>query len=206
MDIEKVTSIDELKALGYFETIRSVLFTKLILLTNHTDGEKLIIDVKNDVSNELEKLSDFPQFMKALKRGNIELLLNFQEDIITSLLITSWVVFELIIKNLSKNDYALTKDDISVNYHRKIFGLSNSQKKDLDLFYYIRNAIVHYNGAYYSYKEIDHVYNGHRYFTKGQEGMKICLPDWDVAFKMHLDIEKYAYKSWDNYQTYKMTK
>ncbi len=199
MNIEKVTSLDELKALGYFETIRCVFFTKLLLLTEHTDGQKLIINVPADVKGFFKEFSDFTQFMKALKRGNNELLLNFQDDIVTSLLISSWVVFELIIKDLSKKDYALTKDDISADYHKNIFGLSNSEKKKLDLFYYIRNAILHYNGAYYSYKEIDQVYNGYRYFSKEQEGIKIFIPSTLTAFKMHLDIERYTYKSWDNH-------
>lgn len=69
----------------------------------------------------------------------------------------------------------------------------------MDLFYYIRNAIVHYNGAYFSYRVIDHVYDGYRYQSKGQEGIKIFIPSAKTAFKMHLDIEKHAYKAWDNY-------
>ncbi|QEC66758.1 hypothetical protein FRZ67_05360 [Panacibacter ginsenosidivorans] len=199
MDIEKITNLDELKALGYFESIRSVFFTKLLLLINHTDGKKLIINIPEDVKAILNDHLDFPQYLKALKKGNKELLLNFQEDIVTTLLINSWVVFELIIKSLSKKNYALSEEDISVNYYKNIFGLTQLEKKNLDLFYYIRNAFVHYNGAYYSYKEIDHVYNGHRFFSKSREGSKIIIPDTDFAFKMHLDIEKYAYKAWDNY-------
>ena len=183
MNIEKITSLDDLKALGYFETIRSVFFTKLLLMTNHTDGQKLIINVER----------------KALKKGNNELMLNFQEDIITTLFISSWIIFELIIKDLTKNDYALTTDDISADYKKNVYGLSVIEKKNLDLFYYIRNAIVHYNGAYYSCREIDYTYEGFKYFSKGHEGTKIFIPNTEVAFKMHLDIEDYAYKAWDNY-------
>ncbi len=133
------------------------------------------------------------------------MFLNFQEDITTTLLISSWIVFELIIKDLTKKDYALTTDDISTDYKKNIFGLSEREKKNLDLFYYIRNAIVHYNGAYYAYREIDHTYEGFRYFSKGQEGTKIFIPNNQVAFKMHLDIEDYTYKAWDNYHQYKKT-
>jgi hypothetical protein len=199
MDIEKVTCLDELKALEYFETIRSVFFTKMLILANHTDGQKLLIDVNDDVKDVFIDYDDFTQFLKALKRGNNELLLNFQDDIVTSLLIGSWIIFELIIKDLTKKDYTLIKDDISVDYRKNVFGLSNREKKDLDLFYYIRNAIVHYNGAYFSYREIDHVYCGNRYKSIGQEGSKIFIPSTSIAFKMHLDIEKYTYKAWDNF-------
>lgn len=129
MNIEKVTSLDELKALGYFETIRCVFFTKLLFLANHTDGQKLIIRVPNDVKEVFKDFFDFTQFMKALKRGNSELLLNFQDDIGTSLIISSWIVFEQIIKDLTKKDYALSKDNISVDYKKNIFGLSDREKK-----------------------------------------------------------------------------
>ncbi len=67
MDIEKVTSLDELKALGYFETIKSVFFTKLLLLTNHTDGKKLIIDVEDDVKEVFKDFTDFSQYIKSIK-------------------------------------------------------------------------------------------------------------------------------------------
>ena len=203
MDIEKVTNLNELKALGYFETICSVFFTKLLLLTYHTDGKKIIISLTNDVVDVFKDFTDFAQYTKALKRGNNELLLNFQEDITTSLLISSWTIFEQIIKDLSKKDYALSKEDISADYRKNIFGLSDREKKNLDLFYYIRNAIVHYNGAYFSYREIDHVYSGYRYQSMGHEGEKIFIPSTQDAFKMHLDIENYAYKSWDNYHNKK---
>jgi hypothetical protein len=99
----------------------------------------------------------------------------------------------------------LTTDDISTDYKKKIFGLSDREKKNLDLFYYIRNAIVHYNGAYYAYREIDHTYEGFRYFSEGQEGTKILIPSTQIAFKMHLDIEDYIYKAWDNYHQYNKT-
>jgi hypothetical protein len=70
MDIEKVTSLDELKALGYFETIRSIFFTKLLLLTNHTDGERLIINVEDDVKDVFKDFTDFSHYIKALNNGN----------------------------------------------------------------------------------------------------------------------------------------
>lgn len=201
--IETVTSLDELKALGYFETIKTVYYTKYLLLVAHTDGQKLIINVPDDVKAVFKHLSEFPQYLKALEKGNNELLLNYQEDIVTSLLISSWAVFELIIKDLARRDYATDPEDISANYHRKSFGLTEREKRDLDLFYYIRNAIVHYNGAYHAFKALDHVYEGHRFVSKGKEGTKIHIPSSEIAFKMHLDIERLAYKAWDNHHRIK---
>jgi len=203
MSIEKVTSLDELKALGYFESIKTVYFTKYMFLVAHTDGNKLVLHVPDDVKDVFMDLNEFPRYLKALENGNNELLLNFHEDIVTTLLINSWSVFELIIKDLAKKDYSTDPGDSTANYHRSSFGLTNAEKKDLDLFYYIRNAIVHYNGAYYAYKAIDHVYDGYRYESKGHEGNKIHLPPAESAFKMHLDIERLAYKAWDTHHRIK---
>lgn len=203
MDIEKVTDLDKAKILGYFETIKSVFFTKWLLLIKHSNGKKLIINADDNFKEVFKDFKHFSQYIKALNNGNNELLLNFQEDIGTTLLISSWSVFELIIKDLAKTDYALASNDISTDYHKNIFGLTDREKKNLDLFYYIRNAIVHYNGAYYAYREIDHVYEEFRYFSKGQEGTKIDFPSMAVAFNMHVDIENYAHKAWENYHKYK---
>jgi len=196
-NIETVTSLDELKALGYFETIRTVYYTKYLMLFQHTDGKRLQIDVPDDIKEIFEGQDDFALYLKALERGNEELLSNFKEDIVLSLIINSWIVFELIIKDLTKKDYSLSKDDISVGYKQNIFGLTSREKKDLDLFYYIRNAIVHYNGAYYAFREMDHVFDGHPFQSKGNEGVPIFMPG-PTAFKVHLEIERLAYKAWDN--------
>lgn len=195
--IETVTSLDELKALGYFETIRTVYYTKYLMLFHHTDGKRLFIDVPDEIKKVFEGKDDFELYLKALARGNEELLRNFREDIVISLVINSWVVFELIIKDLTKKDYSLSKDDISVDYKRGTFGLTTREKKNLDLFYYIRNAFVHYNGAYYAYREIDHAFGGHRFESKGNEGVPIFMPG-PTAFKIHQEIERLAYKAWDN--------
>ena len=202
MNIEKVTSLDELKAQGYFETIKTVYFTKYVFLATHSDGKKFVFEVPDDVKSVFKDHNEFPQYLKALENGNKELLLNYHEDIMTSLIINSWVVFELIIKDLTKKDYSVSEDDISVDYKQNIFGLSQAEKKNLDLFYYIRNAFVHYNGGYYAYREIDRVFDGHRFQSKGNEGVKVFVPG-PTAFKIHLEIERLAYKAWDNSHKHK---
>jgi len=204
MDIEKVTNLDDSKVPAYFESIKSVFFTKVLLFSVHKKDDSLIIPIADDVSKTMkDTFPEYDLYEKAILRGNKEIMDNYNDDIYNSLIITSWVAFELVIKDLTKKDYSLCADDISVDYKENIFGLEDREKKDLDLFYYIRNAFVHYNGAYFSYRLIDHTYNGHSFKSTGHEGEKINIPDMQTAYAIHLDLEKYAYKAWNNYQKYR---
>ena len=71
-----------------------------------------------------------------------------------------------------------------------------------DLFYYIRNALVHYNGAYFTAKYININYKGTTFNSIGHEGEKIYIKDINQAFSIHLDIEQYAYKAWNNFKNF----
>jgi len=107
-----------------------------------------------------------------------------------------------VLKDLTKKDYALNAGDLSVEYQAARYGLDKLEKDNLDLFYYIRNALVHYNGAYYAGKSIDVSYQGHRFVSAGHEGERIFIPSLNVAYAMHLDLEAYTYKAWGNYMKY----
>ncbi|HCL57451.1 MAG TPA: hypothetical protein DHW82_10645 [Spirochaetia bacterium] len=197
--IETVTNLDEAKVPGYFESIKSVFFTKLLFVTLNSNGEKFTFSVPKENSRSFkEKLKDYNLFEKALIEGNNELFHNFLDDIVSSLIISSWICFEQIIKDLTKKNYSLSENDISVDYKKNSFGFSDEEKRNLDLFYYIRNAIVHYNGAYYTYKSINVNYKGTIFNSKGNEGEKILIKDIEQAFSIHLDLEQYAFKAWHN--------
>ena len=73
----------------------------------------------------------------------------------------------------------------------------------MDFFYYVRNAYCHYNGAYYAYKELDLVYQGFHFISKGHEGQKIEIRDVKMAYQIHLDIEQLVIKAWGNIQKLK---
>lgn len=199
-EIETVTSIDETKLLGYFEGVKSNFFVKLIFLSrfSNSDGQfimKIPEDVRNIMSDEFE---GFDLFYSMYSCGNTEIQEYFKEDALNGLFIGSWISFELIIKDLTKKDYSLDSNDISLDYKNSRFGLTKIEKDNLDFFYYLRNSFVHYNGAYYSYRNINHCYNGCTFNSTGKEGEKIIIP-LRMAYNMHLDIEKYAIKAWNNY-------
>ena len=202
-----VLNLDESKILGYFETIHGVFLSKVIFLFSHLDanGTASCIEptsVPVDAINEVKKLFDYPLFYKAFVNKNAELYLNLQEDIVTSTVITSWIVFEQIVKDLSVANYAQLASQNSVNYENRIFQFEKREIKDLELFYYIRNATLHYNGAYYAAKNISHRYKGTDFISAGHIGEKIetsIILAWDIA----IDLEKHSLKAWNNAKTHK---
>jgi hypothetical protein len=206
MTVETVTSLDEAKVLGYFETIKSVFLLKLILLTSVTKTNangKRTIDMSRlgGPIDAVKAVVDDPIFYQALARGNDELVANFQEDIMTSLFSASWIVFEQITKDLTRADYATRADELNLCYQNGRFRFDAREKKDIELFYYMRNAIQHYNGAYYAYKDIDHRYAGVDFKSQGHHGEKL---DMNIALTWRIanDLERYTLKAWSNSKTF----
>ena len=198
---EVITSLDEAKIIGYFETVKSNFYLQTMFeaLAFNEKGQ-FIIKCPEDIYKIMKiNFSEFERFVKYLYHGNGAIRDNFHDLILTDLIINSWIIFEMIIKDLANKDYSLINSDQSVNYNSNSLGFSDNEKKDIDLFYYIRNAFSHYNGAYYAYKNIDHVYNGVHFISKGNEGKKIHIPDLKFAYKIHIDIEKLIIKGWGNY-------
>lgn len=198
--MELVTNIDENKIDRYFESIRSVFYTKLvseILLFDDKGRGKLCMP--NDVFNCFEKtFKDFKAYTLHLYNGDGAIRDNFHDNMLSSIIIDSWVVFELIIKDLTQKDYSKNENDISMDYKAKKFGFSKNEKANLDLFYYIRNSYVHYNGAFHASKKIDHTYEGIHFVSEDHEGEQIEIKNVTIAYKMHLDMNEYAKKAWRN--------
>jgi hypothetical protein len=208
--VEDINNLDEAKLLGYFESIKSVFLLKLIFLVSFLKEEdgKRSIDASRltaDAVNSVRLLFDDPLFYKALGKGNEELYLNYLEDMLTSLMTSSWNVFEQITKDLAKTDYATQVEEQSVAYQNKRFQLDAREKKDVELFYYFRNAIHHYNGAYYAVKEIDHRYAGKDFKSKGHHGEKIEM-DIKLAWNIACDLERYTIKAWNNAKNFNSAK
>ncbi|MDV6345831.1 hypothetical protein [Nitrosomonas sp. Is37] len=158
--MESIKNTDEADLLGYFETIKSVFLLKLLFLVSVTkeNDQKRYLELPTkftDAIPELEEQFDEPLFFTALKLGSEELILNYLEDIVSSALSSSWNVFEQIIKTLTYGNYSEEMQQMSVNFESGKFQFTRREKKDLELFYYLRNATSHYNGAYYSYRSID---------------------------------------------------
>jgi hypothetical protein len=199
---ESIDDLDEAGLLGYFESIKSNFLTKFILLTSIIEEKggvkklSLPFDATEIIAG-MKKHFDNPVFFSALDKGNEEIVLNLQEDLISGAVIQSWSVFEQILKTLESGNYASSPESSSVNYQRGIYQFTGREKKDLQLFYYIRNDVVHYNGAYYSYRSIDHRYNGTDFKSQGSEGKKIVMPPATV-YKLIEDLERYATKAWQN--------
>ncbi|WP_426788014.1 hypothetical protein [Xanthomonas campestris] len=204
MHIESVTDLDEVKILGYFESLRGVFATKLtvlIALTGERDGERLleIGRLPADAISAAEAMFPDDLTFKSLRARNPDMHANLVEDLVTSHVTASWNVFELIVKDLLRTDYVLQAGDMSANYQNSRFQFTAREKKDLELFYYIRNAIHHYNGAYYASKLIDHRYKDVDYVSAGHEGEKIFC-SIAIAHAIGCDLERFALKAWTSAQ------
>lgn len=200
--METVKNTDESDLLGYFETIKSVFLLKLLFLvsvTKETDQRRYLElpSALAEVIPELEAQFDEPLFFKALKLGNEELILNYLEDIISSALSSSWNVFEQIIKTLTHGEYTEDSQQMSMNYEAGKYQFTKREKKDIELFYYLRNAMAHYNGAYYSYRDIDHRYKGWDFKSNGNAGNKIIISP-KAVYDIVCDLEVYSMKAWNN--------
>lgn len=201
VDIETIDDLDEVKILGYFETIQGTFLLKLCLLGTVLKTVRGVMRLDPSIIDRgvLAALKKhYPgesTFFRALDRGNPELRMNLHEDIVSSLHIQSWIVFEQIIRHLSFPNYAHDPKERSLSYKRSIFEFSSREKKDLDLFYYLRNSLLHYNGAYYASKDIRHRYNGLDFNSKGNEGIKMPA-NIDTVWLMSKDLERLACQAW----------
>ena len=204
--MESINQVDEAKLLGYFETTKSVFVLKFILLVSFTKEQNgtRSLDVAKlpaDAIASVRTVFNDPLFYKALIKGNEELYANFLEDMVTTALTSSWLVFEQLIKDLNKQDYATSTEDASMTYQSGKFQFDAREKKDLDLFYYIRNAIQHYNGAYHAYKDIDHRFAGTDFKSNGHHGEKIEV-NIQMAWQIVCSLERCAMKAWNNAKTF----
>jgi len=57
--------------------------------------------------------------------------------------------------------------------------------------------MVHYNGAYYSYRSINHKYKNLEFKSEGNIGNKITISP-KAVFDIICDLEAYSVKAWNN--------
>jgi len=198
---ETIDDINGVKLLGYFETIKGTFITKWVLLLHFLDDQAHLAPVRfqQAVIANLQGQFPFDLAYTALCNGNQELVENYKEDIVTSAIIGVWSVFEQLTKDLPNPNYAHNPDDASVNYQRNDFGFTVAEKRSLDVIYYVRNAIVHYNGAYYAYRDIDRHYAGMHFLSVGHHGEKIEISP-TLTWQMIRDVEAFTIKAWRNYK------
>ena len=200
--MESINDLDEAGLLGYFETIKGVFLLKLIFLVSvikEKEGKRFI-ELPDELAQavpKLEKEFNDPLFFKALKLGNEELISNYLEDIVSSALSSSWNVFEQIIKTLIHGNYSEGVQQMTANYENSRFKFDKREKQNIELFYYIRNSVSHYNGAYYAYRSIDHRYKGTDFKSDGCVGEKIIISP-KLVYEIICDLEAYSIKAWQN--------
>lgn len=202
MSIESVNNIDEAMLIGYFASMKSNFLFKLTLFSHFVipgslriDPSKIDMSLASEVANQL----DGELFLRALKKGNQELTDNFLDDAVTSLIFSSWSIFEQICKALVNPNYSNINNEMSLCYTHGLFEFSKREKKNIELFYYIRNAICHHNGAYFASKDIDLHYKRRHFKSKGNAGNKISV-DPQLSWSVACDLESYTEKAWTNFK------
>lgn len=199
----KQTTIDRDDIVNYYTTIQVNFLSKLSFLASYTlkndSGEN---EVKADSIllehlGYIEPVLPHPQFYRSIKEGSSALHLNLQDDLATSAIVTSWNVFERIIKLLKYGNYSQESDKNAVDFLYGFFGFNSAEKNDLHFLYYVRNSIAHHNGVYYAYKEINHTYEGAVFKSKGNEGIQIEITN-EIAYSMIRHLNTLSLKAWDN--------
>jgi hypothetical protein len=196
--VERIDNLDETMVLGYFESIKSVFLLKSALLWGLESTElrdEFYTLVLRSAAAVAEEFGDSLGF-KALQMRNPEARENLKEDIMTGTLLSAWVVFEQITREVPNPSYASDEAVLTAGFERNVFGFTKDEKADLEFFQYLRHGVMHYNGAYYAYRSIDHTYNGKRYESKGHFGEKM-VSSLETAWAILLDIEKYSLKAWN---------
>jgi len=202
MSNESINNMDEAMLIGYFASIKSNFLFKLTLISHFVIPDSLRVDtskINMSLASEVAGRFDGDLFLRALKKGNRELTQNFLDDIVTSLITSSWNIFEQIIKDLIKPNYSNGNNEMKLCYTHRRFEFNKTEKKNIGLFYYIRNAICHHNGAFFASKDINHHYRGNHFNSKGNIGKKITL-DPKISWSIACDLESYTEKAWTNFK------
>lgn len=195
--IESINDLEDYMVLGYFESIKGVFYAKMGVAGWFELGN---VAQHRELSSAASKMAkEFGDEDSALALSHLqpEMVENLKEDAITAAVLSAWAVFEQIIKDLPNPDYADTGTMFNADFYRNIFGFTNQEKKELEFFYHLRNAIVHYNGAYHAYRQVDLTYEGEHFKSAGHFGEKMIVSP-KIAHKIVCDLEKYAIKAWSN--------
>jgi hypothetical protein len=203
--IETIGDLDERKILGYFETLRSAFIVKCAWLGGtsgeNASGEKVLraVAFPDDLLSQIEAIFADPPTYASIRGETPELFLNLQEDIMNSAVLSAWFVFEMVVKVLRNADFVTATTKTDINYTDRRFDFDNREKKDLDFFYYLRNAIAHANGAFTAVKAVHHWYDGEQFDSGGKEGQKMILKT-TTSFRIINDLQKLTMKAWTNWK------
>jgi hypothetical protein len=196
-DVEKVTNLTSDMVLGYFETMKSCFYVKLGVIAWFEGGDVAKHRELSSIAAEAASAFNDELAVKVLASIRPEVVENLKEDAITALLMSGWAVFEQVIKDLTVPDYATQPHLLQADFHNGILGFTQTERAEIALFYHIRNAIAHYNGAYHAYRTVDVAYGGRHFKSDGHFGEKI-----DVSIRLAVqivdDLEKYALKAWSH--------
>lgn len=194
-NIESINALTSDMVLGYFESFKGNFYLKLGVLLWFEGGA--IEQHKALSENATLIATEFGDEVAGKMLASIrpEVVENLKEDACTSLVLSAWSVFEQIIKDLTVPDYATQPNLLQADYHRNSLGFSASERAEIDLFYYLRNAIAHYNGAYHAYKTVNASYGGRTFVSTGHLGEKIEVSP-KLAMAIADDLEKYAMQAW----------
>jgi len=192
---EKITNVTSDMVLGYFETLKSCFYVKMGVLYWFQSGDIRKHRELSSVASILAKEFNDDLAAKVLNSITSEVVENLKEDAVTALMLSAWTIFEQVIKDLTVPDYATQPILLQADYHNGILGFTQLERKEIDLFYHLRNAIAHYNGAYHAYRTVDSMYRGQHFKSDGHIGEKIVI---SPGLAMHIanDLEKYAMKAW----------
>lgn len=194
---EMTTNLTSTMVLGYFESLKSCFYVKLgiQLWFERGDVEKhrAISCVASTIASSFN--DDFAA--KVLASLTNEVVTNLREDAVTALVLSAWTVFEQVIKDLTVPNYATQPDLLQADFHNRILGFTQTERDEISLFYHVRNAIVHYNGAYHAYRKVDVTYARIQFKSEGHFGEKINVTP-KIAMQIVDDLQKYAMKAWSH--------
>ncbi|WP_331285799.1 MULTISPECIES: hypothetical protein [Methylobacteriaceae] len=195
--VEKVTDLTSEKVLGYFETVKSVFYVKMAMINWFYSGDVVKHRALSAAAAEMAGNFGDDFMQRGLNNITEEVVENLKEDATTALIVSSWSVFEQIIKDLTVPDYSTHPSMLQADYHNGILGYSQGERAEIGLFYHLRNAIVHYNGAFHAYRTVDITYAGTHFKSEGHFGEKIVVSP-KLAMSICDDLQKYAMKAWSH--------
>lgn len=194
---EMTTNLTSDMVLGYFETLKSCFYVKLGMMlwfeAGNVEKHRALSDVASIVAGEFsDELA-----AKVLRSITPEVVENLKEDAVTALILSGWTVFEQMIKDITSPNYATQSNLLQADFHNGLLGFTQHERDEIALFYHIRNAIAHYNGAYHAYRTVDTTYKGQHFKSVGHFGEKIIVSP-RLAMNIINDLERYAMKAWSH--------
>lgn len=194
---ESINNLTSDMVLGYFKSLKSTFYVKMSVISMFEYGDVKQHSLLSERSSILAKEFNDVAASQDLASIRPEVVENLKEDAVTSLLSSSWAIFEQVIKDIVSPDYATRPIVLNADYRRKSLGFTNADKDTIDLFYHIRNALLHYNGAYNAVRQVNVTYQGSLFASANRLGEKIIVSP-SLAMNITCDLEKYAMSAWSH--------